>query len=92
MDRLFGKELSNLLDSNLYNNNKAKQPGRIHSQSGRFLNQDHPKQLTKRFNRSSFGHNQNQNQNQNKKQEKDKLEKIVKVVEKVERIEKVEKV
>lgn len=62
MDRLFGKELSNLLDANLYN--KVKQPGRIHSQSGRFPSEDHPKQLTKRFNRSSFG------QNQPKKQEK----------------------
>ena len=64
MDRLFGKELSNLLEPALHN--KAKQPGRIHSQSGRLSAEEHSKLLNKRFNRSSFGHNHNQIKKQDK--------------------------
>lgn len=62
MDRLFGKELSNLLEQNLPN--RAKLPGRIHSQSGRAPSEEPSKMLIKRFNRSSIG------QPQTKKAEK----------------------
>lgn len=53
MDRLFGKELSNLLEQNVHN--KLKLPGRIHSQSSRAASEDNSKVLIKRFNRSSIG-------------------------------------
>jgi hypothetical protein len=53
MDRLFGKELSNLIDPLVHN--KSKQPTRLHSQSMRSTNEDATKMLGKRFNRSSVG-------------------------------------
>lgn len=53
MDRLFGKELSNLIDP--INHNKSKQPARLHSQSMRTTSEDASKILGKRFNRSSMG-------------------------------------
>lgn len=52
MDRLFGKELSNLLNHNIQN----RQPNlaRFHSKSSRGLNSDDPtKQVQKRVNKST---------------------------------------
>lgn len=53
MDRLFGKEISNLMDPHLANRSKI--AGRIHSQSTRVVPEDNIKMQIKRFNRSSMG-------------------------------------
>lgn len=57
MDRLFGREISNLLEPNAHC--KARYLGRVHSQSSRSTSED-PSKALKRFNRSSFGHNKSQ--------------------------------
>ena len=55
MDRLFGTELSNLLEPHLYC--KPRQIGRVHSQSTRGVSKDPANLLIKRFNRSSSNNN-----------------------------------